>query len=61
MFQKVNQMLHLRPRFLLSRIGVSSSRRRLGIRRPLSLFLDAGDVWAAWAPLKGSYLVLVIE
>ena len=34
---KVNRMLHLPPRLLLSRLGVSSSRRQLGIRRLLPL------------------------
>ena len=39
-------MLHLPPRFLLPHLEVSSSssRRRLGIDRPLSLFLDVGDI-----------------
>ena len=42
---KVDRTLHLPPRFLLPHLGVSSStRRQLGIRRPLSLFLDAGDI-----------------
>jgi hypothetical protein len=37
---KVDRVLHLRPRFLLPRLGVSSSSfwRWLGIRRPLLLF-----------------------
>jgi hypothetical protein len=36
---KVDRMLHLPPRLLLPRLGVSSSsRRRLGIRRLLPLF-----------------------
>jgi hypothetical protein len=38
---KVDRVLHLRPRFLLPRLGVSSSSFWcwLGIRRPLPLFL----------------------
>jgi hypothetical protein len=41
----VDQVLHLHPRFLLPRLGVSSSSRRwLGIRCPLPFFLDIGDV-----------------
>jgi hypothetical protein len=47
---KINRMLHLHPRFLLSRLGVSSSRCRLGIRHPLSLFLDASDVRGGMGP-----------
>jgi hypothetical protein len=43
---KVDRVLHLRPYFLLSRLGVSSSRRRLGIRCPSPL-LDAGDTFGA--------------
>ena len=34
---KVDQVLHLPPRLLLPRLGVSSSRRQLGIRRLLPL------------------------
>jgi hypothetical protein len=42
---KSRSVLHLAPHFLLPRLGVfSSSRRWLGIRCPLPLFLDAGDV-----------------
>jgi hypothetical protein len=43
--------LHLLPRFLLSRIGVSSSQRRLGIRRLLPLFLETGDVRGGAGPM----------
>jgi hypothetical protein len=49
---KVNQMLHLPHRFLLPRLGVSSSSRRwLGIRRLISLFLDDGDVRGGAGPV----------
>jgi hypothetical protein len=40
---KVDRLLHFPPLLLLPRLGVSSSRRRLGIRRLLPL-LDAGDI-----------------
>jgi hypothetical protein len=35
-FLEVNQVLHLSSRFLLPRLGVSSSWHWLGIRHPLS-------------------------
>jgi hypothetical protein len=35
---KVDQMLYFPPRLLLPRFGISSFRRRLGIRRHLPLF-----------------------
>jgi hypothetical protein len=42
---KSRSVLHLAPHFLLPHLGVSSSsRRQLGIRCPLPLFLDASDV-----------------
>jgi hypothetical protein len=48
---KVDRVLHLSSRFLLARLSVtSSSQCRLGIRRPLLLFLDAGDVWGSASP-----------
>ena len=48
---KVDRVLHLSPRFLLPRLGVSSfSRRWLGIRRPLSLFSMLVMFGAARAP-----------
>jgi hypothetical protein len=47
---KIDRMLHLHPRFLLSRLGVFSSRCWLGIRHPLSLFLDASDIRDGMGP-----------
>jgi hypothetical protein len=45
---KVDRVLHLPPRFLPLRLSVSSSsRHRLGIRCPLPLFFDAGDIWGS--------------
>jgi hypothetical protein len=48
---KSRSVLHLAPHFLLHRLGVSSSSWRwLGIRCPLPLFLDAGDVRDGMGP-----------
>jgi hypothetical protein len=49
---KVDRVLHLSPRFLLPRLGVSdsSSWRRLGIRRPLpfSILVTFGVAWVSY-------------
>jgi hypothetical protein len=48
---KVDRVLHLFPRFLLpSSVSSPPSRRRLGIRHPLRLFLDAGEVRGGVGP-----------
>ena len=48
---KVDRVLHLPPRFLLPRLGVSSSsRHRLGMRRSLSLFPMMVTFGAVQAP-----------
>ena len=50
-FRRMLQVLHLPPRLLLLCLGVSSFRRRLGIRHPLHLFSMLVMLGAAWAPL----------
>jgi hypothetical protein len=43
----------------MSRLGVSSSSQHgLGIRRPLSLFLDASDVWGNAGPVWAHEMAL---
>jgi hypothetical protein len=62
---KLDQVLHLPPHFLMSRLSASSSQRWLASAPlPLSLFLDAGDIrgyagimWAhktAWEMAAGT-------
>jgi hypothetical protein len=49
---KADRVLHLLPRFLLSSsVSPPPSRRRLGIHRPVPLFLDAGEVRGSVGPM----------